>query len=239
MTKEERLQIRIDEEGQRWERLTTIISRLKLSRDLETRPEEVLRLDHLIKEAEMERGEVGSKLDNLEDRLFAPRASDGIPHKSAGVGVTRGEPVEVFYSYAHEDEDLREELDKHLALLKNEGVINPWHDRKIKPGDDWDREIRESLERAHIILLLVSPDFMASDYIWGKELKRAMERQDKDEAVVIPIILRPSNWSNAPFAKLQAIPKNAKAATLWPDRDQVFANIAGSVGIVAREISEK
>ena len=91
------------------------------------------------------------------------------------------EPVDLFYSYAHEDEPLRDELDGHLALLRRKGVIRPWHDRGIVPGQQWDKEIDAQLASADLILLLVSMDFLNSDYIWGKELATAIDRADRGE----------------------------------------------------------
>ncbi len=136
------------------------------------------------------------------------------------------EPLNVFFSYAHKDEELRDELAVHLAILKRQGKIRPWHDRQITGGQEWAGEIDDNLDAADVILLLVSPTFVASDYFWDKELKRALERHEAGEARVIPIILRPVDWTDAPFAKLQALPKNAKPVTTWANRDEAFLNIA-------------
>jgi hypothetical protein len=108
-------------------------------------------------------------------------------------------------------------LEVHLKLLKRQDIIQDWHDRDISAGTEWARQISTQLETADIILLLISPDFIASDYCWDIELKRAMERHEAGEARVIPIILRQTDWAGAPFGKLQALPKDAKPVTLWPD----------------------
>src|SRR2546423_131231 len=118
--------------------------------------------------------------------------------------------IQVFYSYVHEDQKLRERLDKHLKGLQRQGIIASWHDRKISAGREWAAEIDSHLNTADIILLLVSPDFMASDYSNDIEVKRAMERHEAGEARVIPIIIRPVFWEYALFSKLQALPTNAK-----------------------------
>jgi hypothetical protein len=110
------------------------------------------------------------------------------------------QPVEVFISYSHKDDPLREKLDTHLSLLRRQGVIAAWHDRRIAAGQEWARAIDEHLERAAVILLLVSADFLASDYCYDREMRRALERHDAGEARVIPVILRPVNWHEAPFA---------------------------------------
>lgn len=146
---------------------------------------------------------------------------------------------EVFFSYAHEDEKLRDELAKHLKLLERQGIITAWYDREITAGTEWSGQIDEHLESAKIILLLVSVDFIASDYCYDVELKRAMERHEAREARVIPIILREVSWKRAPFGKLQALPKNAKAVTNWENRDQAFADIASGIDRAVEELGGK
>lgn len=137
----------------------------------------------------------------------------------------------LFISYSHKDEALRDELEVHLAMLKREGTIDVWHDRRITAGDEFDSEINASLETADVILLLVSPDFLASRYCFDVEVRRAMQRHEQGSARIIPIILRPSDWKNGPFAKLQAAPKDAKAVTKWPDRDEAFLDVVQQIRI--------
>src|SRR5947209_19941830 len=108
--------------------------------------------------------------------------------------ATQPTPVEVFCSYAHEDEVWLRKLETHLSPLKRQGLISLWHDRLISPGTNWAKEIDTHLETASLILLLVSADFFASDYCYGIEMKRALERQEADEARVIPISVRPVGW---------------------------------------------
>jgi hypothetical protein len=146
--------------------------------------------------------------------------------------------LEVFYSYAHEDERLRDQLDKHLSLLERRGLIKGWHDREIRAGGEWRNQIDEHLESAEIILLLVSADFLASDYIYDVEMKLALERHDRGEAIVIPIILRPVSWSGAPFAHLKALPRDGKPIVSWRTEDDAFLNISNEIEkIVTRFIS--
>src|SRR5437867_1884478 len=123
--------------------------------------------------------------------------------------------IEVFYCYSHVDEELRNELEKHLAILKRQGIIDDWYDRDIDPGTPWDQAIRERLNKARIILLLISPDFLASDYCWDTEMKQAMGRHKNGQVCVMPIILRPVHWENEEFGKLQALPKDAMPITTW------------------------
>jgi internalin A len=137
-----------------------------------------------------------------------------------------GEAVKVFYSYSHKDEALRDELETHLKLLQRQGVISFWDDRKIAAGEEWKAAINKNLEAAEIILLLISPDFIASDYSYEKEMSRALERHEAGRAQVIPVILRAVDWRSAPFGKLQALPKNGRPVKSWPDTDCAWKDVA-------------
>jgi internalin A len=140
----------------------------------------------------------------------------------------------LFYSYSHKDERLRNDLETHLKLLQRQGLIETWHDRQIEAGDEWKRKIDDNLERADIILLLVSATFIASEYCFAIELTRALERHDKGEAIVIPIILRDVDLKDAPFAKLQYLPTDGKAITTWRNKDSAWRNVAEGI----REVVE-
>src|SRR5215475_7058726 len=146
-------------------------------------------------------------------------------------------PVEVFFSYSHKDEDLQNELSKHLAMLKRQRVITAWHDRRIGAGKEWENEIDERLNSADIILLLISSDFLASDYCYDVEVTTAMKRHNDGEARVIPVILRHVDWKGAPFGKLQALPRDAKPVTDWQNRDQAFLDIAQGIRAAAEELA--
>jgi hypothetical protein len=150
---------------------------------------------------------------------------------------SRSNPATLFYSYSHKDERMRDQLAVHLAILSREGVIKEWHDRDIGAGDEWEGAIDESLEKAEIILLLVSPDFVASDYCWSKEMTRALEQHDAGKARVIPIILRPVDWNGAPFGRLQALPKNAKPITVWSNRNLAWVDVVRGIRKTAADLS--
>ncbi|MGJ7571534.1 toll/interleukin-1 receptor domain-containing protein [Variovorax sp. RB2P76] len=135
----------------------------------------------------------------------------------------------VFFSYSHKDEELRNQLEAHLALLKNQGLIDAWYDRRIIAGDEVDDAIFSKLEAADIILLLISSDFISSPYCFSREMMRAMERHEAGEARVIPVILRHCEWHSAPFGKLMAAPKDGKPVVSWPDRDEALADVAKQV----------
>ncbi|MEO6187506.1 MAG: toll/interleukin-1 receptor domain-containing protein [Ginsengibacter sp.] len=132
----------------------------------------------------------------------------------------------IFISYAHLDEELKKELDKYLKVLKRSSKIESWNDRDLVPGQEWDAEIMAALAKANVILLLISIDFNASDFIWDKELASAMKRHEEGTAHVVPVILRRCDWSKMPYAKLQALPRNATPITEYENRDEGFTEVA-------------
>jgi internalin A len=134
--------------------------------------------------------------------------------------------VRVAFSYSHKDEELRDRLEVHLKLLQRQGFVSSWHDRKISPGDKWKDVIDENFRTAGLILLLVSADFIASDYCYETEMKKALERETQRQALVVPIILRACNWEGAPFAHLQLLPKDAKPVTGWQNQDEAWTDVA-------------
>lgn len=144
--------------------------------------------------------------------------------------------IEVFYSYSHKDEELRNELENHLSILRQQGIIDNWHDRRIGAGREWEGEIDEHLDTASIVLLLISSNFLASDYCYDIEMNRAMEHHEATQARVIPVILRPVDWNGAPFSKLQALPKDAKPVTSWGNQDEAFLDIAKGIRAAAEEV---
>lgn len=141
--------------------------------------------------------------------------------------------VTIFFSYSHKDEALRNELEIHLAALKRQGVISTWHDRRIVAGDEFAGKISENLESADIILLLVSPYFIASDYCYEVEMKRAMERHEAGEAKVIPVILHPCDWHGTPFGKLMAVPSDGKPVYKFPNMHDAFLEVTQAIRSVA------
>lgn len=141
----------------------------------------------------------------------------------------------VFFSYCHTDEDLRDQLEKQLSMLRRQGIIETWHDRRISAGQEIDKTIDEHINSDDIILLLVSPDFIASDYCYDKEMTRALERHELGEATVIPVILRACDWHHAPFGKLMATPKDGKPVKKWADIDEAFLDVAQAVRAAAKQ----
>jgi hypothetical protein len=161
--------------------------------------------------------------------------------KEVKVGVIVS-TIEIFFSYAHTDEKLRKKLEEHLSILKWEGSIVEWHDREIVAGQEWSGKISTHINTAQIILMLVSPAFFHSDYCYGVGMKQAIERHERGEAKVIPVILRLVLWQGSPLGKLQALPKDAKAVTsrrYWQNQDEAFYDVAKGILKVVNEFKNK
>jgi CheY-like chemotaxis protein len=156
-------------------------------------------------------------------------------------------PVSLFYSYAHEDEALRDELQRHLKILQLRGLIAPWHDRAIVAGAAWDTEIHRELQAAELVLLLLSVDFLASDYILGVELKTALARAQAGSATVVPILLRPLDLDALdggplPMAQLlqrQGLPRDLKAVNTWRPRDAGWVNVSKGLRATVADIQAR
>ena len=153
-------------------------------------------------------------------------------------------PVSLFYSYAHEDASLRDELCGHLKILERRGLLAQWHDRQIQAGEDWHSRISEELQSADLVLLLVSTAFINSDYIFGNELTVAMQRHAAGFATVVPVIVRAVNIEAEdadafPFMKLQGLPTDLRPVTSWPNRDEAWTNVAKGLRATVKTIHEK
>jgi hypothetical protein len=159
------------------------------------------------------------------------------PYTLPNLNTSTPRAVSVFYSYSHKDETYRDELEKHLSVMRRNGEIAAWHDRKISAGDNWKNCIDTNLEKADLILLLVSSDFLASTYCYEIEMERAMQLNHSGEARVIPIILRACDWFSAPFAKLQALPTNGEPISTWPDQDKAYHNVVAGIRQAISQVS--
>jgi hypothetical protein len=199
--------------------------------------------------AERKRCRAQSGLEGVE---FAP--IDAIRRADTGKGkfarkLPKGFGVElesaslrVFYSYARVDKKQRDKLAKHLSPLERLGLIETWYDNEILPGDNFSQEIADKLGAADIVLLLISPEFVDSRYCYEVELPKAMARQAKNQARVIPIVIRPTNaWDKLPagkivLGKLNALPSSAKPIPRWRPQDEGWANIAEGIERVANDL---
>src|SRR5258708_2847895 len=149
---------------------------------------------------------------------------------------TSKQEIKLFYCYAHKDKPIRDELEKHLSWLKRRYQLTNWHDREILPGEEWEQAIDMHLDTANLILLLISSDFMNSDYCYGKEMRRALERHREGTCRVIPILLRPTYWEGAPFSNLQLLPTDARPITRWPDRDEAFQDVVTEISRTIKDL---
>jgi phosphate/phosphite/phosphonate ABC transporter binding protein len=148
-------------------------------------------------------------------------------------------PVKVFISYAHEDCDIREILEKHLSSLKHERKIIIWQDQEIPAGANWEEQIDTHINEADLILLLVSSDFIASKYCWNKEVESALKRHKEGSARIIPIILRPIDWKNTPLGELQALPARGIPVMVWTDKDTAFQNVVQGIRRVVENLTNR
>ena len=212
---------------------------LSVRRDLIGRPDEVKQ--HLLasttdlgRTAEFQ----GRGLVNLLGALQLPALpatqppAIATPSAEPRVGVpavatdTRRRALRVMCSYSHKDEVLWDELRAHLAPLRRQGLIELWHDRKIMPGMEWEREIARELQGADIVLLLISAYFIDSDYAYDIEMQEAIKRHKAGRMHVVPVIVRAADWSGTPFAGIQALPKDAKPVTSWDNQEEAWADVA-------------
>ena len=138
-------------------------------------------------------------------------------------------PLEVFISYSHKDRKLRDELAVHLSHLRNQQVITDWYDGDIVEGTEWEPQILAHLHTAQIILLLISAHFLASHFCYSTEMTQAIARHDAGQARVIPIILRPVDWTGTPFAKLQVLPTDGKPVSQWRSHDEALVNVVRGI----------
>jgi len=168
--------------------------------------------------------------EEIEDTLLLPweELQRRQPDVYGQTQPTSPSPVRVFIAYSQEDEGLREELDRHLANLKRQGKIQAWHKGAIEAGAEWDAAIKQQLETAQIILLLISADFVASDHCYDL-LQQSLQRHSAGTARVIPILLRPTDLKNSPFSHLSPLPTDGVPITRWSNRDEAFLNVVEGI----------
>jgi len=148
------------------------------------------------------------------------------------------QPVKLFISYAHADDALRHEFTKHLAALRNQGLVDDWHDGRIAPGETWEKAIFDHLDAADIILLLISADFLDSYFCYERELSRALHRHEAGQARVVPIIIRPCSWEgDRQFGHLQVLPDRGRPITTWGNRDEAFTDVVRGLSRMVQELA--
>jgi hypothetical protein len=153
-------------------------------------------------------------------------------------------PVNVFISYAHEDEDYKDELMMFLNPMARKGDIKIWNDRAIIAGEEWDDEIKKALDESNVVLLLISPAFLASDYINATELKNALEQHGKNKKVIVPVMLRAcdvnsfvlDNDEDTKISRFQGLPKNFIPVKKWADRDEAWMSVVNGLKLVLNKL---
>ncbi len=133
--------------------------------------------------------------------------------------------VKAFVSYSHADELALERLIKHLAMLKQDGQIEEWVDQRILAGGVIDDDISLSLDSSGLFLALISPDFLASNYCFDKEMKRALKLNDQGKLRIVPIIVQPCDWKASPLRKFKAIPKDGKPVAEWTNENNAWLSV--------------
>ena len=132
--------------------------------------------------------------------------------------------LKTFLSYSHEDKRLRKKLRNHFAPLRHQGLVSWWDDGGLQVGEHIDSVTRAALERTDVFLLLVSPEFLSSEYCWGVEMKHALERHRAGTALVLPVITKPCYWKESPLGELLVAPTDGRPISSWSPRDAGWAD---------------
>lgn len=138
-------------------------------------------------------------------------------------------PKKIFFSYSQHDRAHLDAFLTHLSALRRNGKIQPWDDKQLKGGEEWDETIKQQLAEADIIVLLLSPNFIATDYIWDVEIKAAMERHARGDVRVVPVVVRPCDWKDLSFSKLNALPSKAKPVVDYPNADTAWLEVVNGI----------
>lgn len=135
-------------------------------------------------------------------------------------------PLKVFISYSHKDSEYKEQLGQVLKPLTAMGLIEPWVDGQIAAGDNIDRAISAKLAVADIVILLVSWDFLGSQYCFDVELDAAMKRQAREECIIVPLVIRSCDWTHTVFGRLNSLPAGNKAISTWSNVDEAWTAVS-------------
>ncbi len=135
------------------------------------------------------------------------------------------QPLRLFISYARKDVEYKDEFLLHLKPLVRKGVIKSWHDGDIVASEEWADEIKKNLETSDVLIFLISPAFMASDYINVNEIGKAIERHQKKEVTIVPIWIKPVADTDEFLDKFQSLPKDRKPVSQWSDHDDAWVDV--------------
>ena len=180
-------------------------------------------LDKQVQQLETDIAGLREKIAKVEVLMQTPPRPNVTPAPPSASGK------KIFFSYSKNDRPFLDELLRQLSGLRRQGKIQPWNDLDILPGEEWDAKIKHELQTADIIILFLSPDFLSTDYIWDVEITAAMARHEQGSAVVIPVAVRPCDWSGLPFSKLNALPSKAKPVTSYTNRDEAWLEVVQGV----------
>lgn len=171
------------------------------------------------------------------ERWVGSPPSITVPHGQGG--GFNGRLARLFISYSHRDERYLKALKVHLAGLRREGLIADWYDRMITPGEEWRQAIDDSLDSADCVLLLVTPDFIASDYCYSVEMERALQKHRESRILVLPVIARPADWQHTPLSELQAVPKDGKPIIEWAVRDRAWLDVTAGLRLALDRFAQR
>ena len=176
-----------------------------------------------------------ARYDRVKEQLLTKRAIAVGTGRGGTIRILTGQALKVFISYSHADEEYRHQLVKHLSPLKRINLVSEWHDGELQGGEEWNATILKNLQTSDIVLLLISIDFINSEYCYGIELEKALELHERKRCVVVPVILRSCLWQHTQFSKLQALPDKGKPVSSFPDADAAFTSIVEGL----KEIADK
>jgi hypothetical protein len=152
------------------------------------------------------------------------------------------EEIRLFVAYARADKAIMDRLNQNLKTFKKAKLIDDiFYDGDILPGEEWDKKIKSALEKADIVILLISDDFLASDYCYNQEMANALEYHEKKQKVIIPIIVRYCSWEYSPIAKLQVLPKNGVPIVTsdWKSPDLPYKQITDELAFTLGTVKEE
>jgi len=137
---------------------------------------------------------------------------------------------DIFISYSHRDEQYKDELLRHLRILEKQGVASFWDTSLIPAGADWSVEIAKAIDESEVAILLISPDFLASDYVVEKELPALLKRAKSRNTIVMPILVRPTQWTSVPeLAQFKFLNDVRSPLSSSNQRDEDYARISQQI----------
>jgi len=207
-------------------------------------------LDYYLPKIDIERDALNYAINRALEANMVLRKLRSIDPPTTPVAATTGEnikprgdtPPTVFISYSHKDETFKDELVIMLASLQRRGIIDAWQDRRIEPGSEWLRSIQAAMNECQIALLLVSSDFLASEFITGNELPELFQKRKISGMRAIPIVVRECLWQSEPILQdLQALPKDGRPIISFlketGDRDHAWTDVAKAIESLAKKIA--